>query len=141
MLTNNYSPTSAYTQSKLANLMYGLELARRLEAAGSPVMSVSAHPGYSATNLQSTGPTGFFKAIYKVSNALMAQSPSNGALPEVLAVAGNEARNGAYYGPTRFGDSRGPVGESRISDAAKDQAAAARLWTLSEELLGVTWKV
>jgi NAD(P)-dependent dehydrogenase (short-subunit alcohol dehydrogenase family) len=141
MFTSDYSPTTAYSQSKLANLMYGLELARRLETAGSKVIAASAHPGYSATNLQSTGPTGIFKMVYKVSNKLMAQPASAGALPEVLAVAGNEARNGAYYGPTKFGDSRGPVGESRISDAANDQEAAARLWTLSEELLGITWDV
>ena len=141
MLSNGYSATNAYTQSKLANLMYGLELARRLTAANSEVMSVSAHPGYSATNLQSTGPTGFYKAIYKVSNALMAQSAVDGAVPEVLAAAGSEARNGAYYGPTKFGDARGPVGESRISDAAKDEDAARRLWALSEELLGITFDV
>jgi NAD(P)-dependent dehydrogenase (short-subunit alcohol dehydrogenase family) len=141
MFTNDYSPSTAYSQSKLANLMYGLELARRLDATGSDVMSVSAHPGYSATNLQSTGPTGMFKLVYKVSNKLMAQKASLGALPEVLAVAGNEARNGAYYGPTKFGDSRGPVGESRISDEAQDQTAAARLWALSEELLDITWNI
>lgn len=141
MFANNYSPMTVYAQSKLANLMYGLELARRLEAAGSSVMALSSHPGYSATNLQSTGPTGIFKLMYKVSNKLMAQPPSQGALSEVLAVAGNEARSGAYYGPTRFGDTRGPVGESQISDAAQDQEAAARLWTLSEELLDTTWTI
>lgn len=141
MFTSDYSPTKAYSQSKLANLMYGLELARRLEAADSKVIAASAHPGYSATNLQSTGPTGVFKLVYKVSNKLMAQSPAAGALPEVLAVAGNEARNGAYYGPTKFGDTRGPVGESHISDAARDESAAARLWALSEDLLGMTWNL
>ncbi len=141
MFHDDYSPSTAYSHSKLANLMYGLELARRLEAAGSTVMAASAHPGYAATNLQSTGPTGIVKMIYKVSNKLLAQPASAGALPEVLAVAGNEARNGAYYGPTKFGDSRGPVGESLISDPAKDQDAAERLWTLSEELLGITWDV
>lgn len=140
MMTNGYSPTKAYSQSKLANLMYGLELARRLEAAGSAVTSVSAHPGYSATNLQSTGPTGFFRLIYKVSNAL-AQKASDGAIPEVLAAAGNEAVNGAYYGPTKRSDTRGPVGESRISEVAKNEAAGARLWSLSEELLGMTWDI
>ncbi len=141
MFTKNYSPTRAYGQSKLANIMYGLELARRLDAAGSEVISVTAHPGYSNTNLQSTGPTGLFKMVYKVSNRLMAQGAADGALPEVLAVAGNEAQNGAYYGPTRFGDSRGPVGDSKISDAAMDAEAGARLWTLSEELLGITWDI
>ena len=99
------------------------------------------HPGYSATNLQSTGPTGFFKTIYKVSNKLMAQAATDGALPEVLAAAGKEAQNGGYYGPTKFGDMRGPVGESRVSDAAKDPAAGARLWSLSEELLDIEWTI
>lgn len=141
MFTKRYSPTKAYSQSKLANLMYGLELARRLEAAGSPVISVSAHPGYSATNLQSTGPTGVLKFFYTFSNRVMAQSASDGAVPEVLAAAGDEAQNGAYYGPTRLGDSRGPVGDSRISNAADDADAGARLWALSEELLGIEWTI
>lgn len=141
MFAANYSPSQVYSHSKLANLMYGLELSRRLDAAGSPVISATAHPGYSATNLQSTGPTGLFKLFYKVSNALVAQNASDGALPEVLAAAGTEARNGAYYGPTKFGDMRGPVGESSISNTAKDVEAGARLWTLSEELLGIKWDI
>ena len=141
MFADDYSATAVYAHSKLANLVYGLELARRLEAAGSEVMSVSAHPGYSATNLQSTGPTGVFKFVYKFTNAVLAQSAADGALPEVLAAAGSEARNGAYYGPTRFGDSRGPVGESHVSDAARDEAAGAGLWKLSEDLLGITFDV
>ena len=140
MFANGYSASKAYAQSKLANLMFGLELARRLEAAGSTVKSVSAHPGYSATHLQTTGPTGVLRLVWKVTN-LMALKPSVGALSEVLAVAGSEARNGAYYGPTRLGDTRGPVGDSRISEAAQDKEAAAHLWTLSEELLGITWTV
>lgn len=140
MFANGYSASKAYAQSKLANLMFGLELARRLEAAGSTVKAVSAHPGYSATHLQSTGPTGVLRQVWKVTN-LMALKPSVGALSEVLAVAGGEARNGAYYGPTSLGDTRGPVGDSRISEAAQDKEAAARLWTLSEELLGITWTV
>ncbi len=141
MFANDYSATKVYSHSKLANLMYGLELARRLEAAGSPVISASAHPGYSATNLQSTGPTGLFKTLYKFTNAVMAQKATDGALPEVLAAAGDEAQNGHYYGPTKFGGSRGPVGEANMSDAAQDEAAGARLWSLSEELLDITWNI
>ncbi len=141
MFSKNYSPTTAYSHSKLANLMYGFELARRLEVANSEVIAVSAHPGYSATNLQSTGPTGILKTFYTFSNKLIAQSASAGALPEVLAVAGTGAKNGAYYGPTRFGDTRGPVGESRVSAAARDEEAAIKLWALSEDLLDITWNV
>lgn len=141
MFAANYSPSTVYSHSKLANLVYGLELARRFEAADSAVISATAHPGYSATNLQSTGPTGFFKIIYKFSNALIAQKATDGALPEVLAAAGDEATNGGYYGPTSFADSRGPVGESRISKVAQDPETGARLWTLSEDLLGIKWDI
>ena len=139
MFTKKYSASDAYSQSKLANLMYGLELARRLEGARSPAISVSAHPGYSATNLQSTGRTGLIKRIWAITNVIAAMHPREGSLGEVLAVAGNEARNGAYYGPHRFGDSRGPIGDSTISDAAKDPVAATQLWSLSEKLLGITF--
>ena len=141
MLDNSYSPTGAYGQSKLANLLYGLEPARRLDAAGSGVISASAHPGYSATNLQSSGPTGFFRQLYKLTNIVMAQSAANGALPIVLAAAGSEARNGGYYGPTRFGETRGPAGDSRIADVAKDPAEASQLWSMSENLLSITFTV
>ena len=140
MFTQDYSQSKAYAQSKLANLMYGLELARRLDKLGSPVKSVSAHPGYSATHLLTTATTGIQRYAWKVMN-LTALKPAVGSLSEVLAVAGNEAQNGAYYGPTRFGDMRGPVGDSRISDAAQDRTAAARLWALSEQLLDITWDV
>jgi NAD(P)-dependent dehydrogenase (short-subunit alcohol dehydrogenase family) len=141
MFTDDYSPSKAYAQSKLANLMYGLELARRLDAADSSVISATAHPGYSATNLQSSGPTGIFKLVYKVTNRLLAQPAAAGAVAEVLAAAGAEAKNGAYYGPTKFGDSRGPIGDSRISEAATNEEAASRLWSLSEELLGVSFTI
>ena len=140
MFAKGYSPYKAYAHSKLANLMFSLELARQLETAKSSVISVCSHPGYSATNLQSTGPTGMLSRASKITN-LLAMKPSVGSLSEVLAVAGREAKNGAYYGPTRLGDSRGPVGESRVSDEAKDEIAARRLWTLSEELLGITWTI
>jgi NAD(P)-dependent dehydrogenase (short-subunit alcohol dehydrogenase family) len=140
MFSKNYSPSKAYMQSKLANVMYGLELARRLEKAGSPMKAVCTHPGYTATNLQSTGPTGFLRQLWKVTN-VMALKPSVGSLSEVLAVAGSEAKNGAYYGPTKLGETRGPVGDSKISARAQDRDAATRLWALSEHLLGITWTI
>jgi len=140
MFRDSYSASAAYAQSKLANLMYGFELARRLEAAGSPVKSITAHPGYTASHLQSTGPTGVQRYIWKVMN-LFALSPEVGSTSEVLAVAGDEASNGGYYGPTRFVDSRGPVGDGHVSPVARDAEAAGRLWDLSEELLQITWTI
>ena len=139
MLDNGYTPTKAYTQSKLANMLFGLELARRLESAGSPVMANVCHPGYSATNLQSTGPEGVLNRIYKVLNTVAAQSAYRGALPTVLAVAGDEARAGEYYGPTGLGDTRGPVRNSAIARHARNETDARKLWQLSEELVDFQW--
>ena len=140
MSTKKYSPMAAYCQSKLANLMYGFELQRRLDSVGSKVSSISCHPGYAATNLQSTGPKGFFKIIYKVTNKLMAQSASAGAAPEVLAAAGEEAQPGAYYGPTKMGGAKGPVGDADVASQALDEEAASKLWDLSQELVDFEWK-
>jgi len=139
MLSDNYNPTRAYTQSKLANVMFALELNRRLKASGSLVTAIACHPGYAATNLQSTGPTGAMRVLYRVLNRLFAQSAKAGALPLVLAAAGTEAKAGAYYGPTGPADARGPVGDSVVIEAALDHGAAVRLWAESERLVGFHW--
>src|SRR5262249_20303288 len=75
----SYSPTTSYSQSKFANTVFGLELDRRLRAAGRPVRSVLAHPGYSATNLQFAGPTGLMPLLFRLGNPLFAQSAEQGA--------------------------------------------------------------
>jgi len=139
MLTDNYDPTTAYSQSKLANLLYAQALHHRLVAANSPVMSVACHPGYSATALQSTGPFGLWKLIYGPANALFAQSADRGALPTVLAAAGKEAVSAGFYGPQKFGEARGPVGDAKIAEHAKDRDAMEKLWTRSEDLVGEPW--
>lgn len=142
MLTGHYSPTTSYQQSKLANIVYGMELHRRLDASESSVSSISCHPGYSATNLQSTGPTGFWKPLYKLSNALMAQPASRGAQPLILSAAGVEAKSGGYYGPTGPGDARGKISDSDVAGKiAMDPEAGRKLWALSEELLDITWDI
>ncbi|MEM6413327.1 MAG: oxidoreductase [Pseudomonadota bacterium] len=139
MLTRNYSPTRAYCQSKLANLIFAIELQRRLDACNSRVISVACHPGYSATSLQSTGPSALLKLLYKPTNALLAQSAYNGAIPTVLAAAGNEARPGGYYGPQSMRETRGRVGDARVSDAALNKEIGVRLWRESERLVGHEW--
>jgi len=141
MLDKGYSPTKAYTQSKHANMLFGLELARRLEAAGSSVKSIICHPGYSNTNLQSTGPQGVLNIFYKPLNGLVAQPAIKGAIPTVLAAAGLEAVHGRYYGPTGLGDMRGPVGNARIIPHAQRKGPAKRLWDVSEELVGFEWAI
>ncbi len=139
MSTSDYSPIRAYTQSKLANLLFALELDRRLRASGSAVAAMACHPGYSATNLQSTGPTGIWNLLYKLTNPMLGQSSRHGAIPTVLAAAGTEAEAGGYYGPQSMGESRGPVGEASISSRARDEETARKLWEVSEKLVDFEW--
>ncbi|MEM1401883.1 MAG: SDR family oxidoreductase [Pseudomonadota bacterium] len=141
MLERAYDPSRAYAQSKLANMLFAQELSRRLVAAEHPVMANVCHPGYSNTNLQSTGPEGFFVALYSVLNRVWAQSSYKGSVPTVLAVAGDEAEAGGYYGPVKLMDSLGPVGNARIAGRGRKKSDAQELWHRSEELVGVTWNI
>lgn len=137
----SYSPRAFYQQSKFANVLFGLELDRRVRAAGIPVRSVLAHPGYSATNLQSSGPTGLAKQMMKVSNRLVAQSAAMGALPELYAAVDPAAESGRFYGPGGFREMRGYPAEVQPAAAATNEETARRLWDVSEQLTGVTWKL
>jgi NAD(P)-dependent dehydrogenase (short-subunit alcohol dehydrogenase family) len=141
MLTKNYDSTVAYAQSKLANLLFTFELDRRLRAANSPVACMACHPGYSATNLQSAGVgmeggSGFFRSVYAVTNRIIAQPAERGAYPTVLAAAEPTAEGGAYYGPTWFAETRGPVGRAKVAKQAQDTESARRLWEETERLVG-----
>ena len=135
----DYDPRRAYQRSKFANVVFALELDRRLRAAGSPVKSVLAHPGYSATNLQTTGPTGAMKALLRVGNRLFAQSAERGALPQVHAAAAPGVESGEFYGPDGFNELRGKPTLVRPVERATDPELGRRLWQVSEELTGVTY--
>ncbi len=129
----SYSPFVAYSQSKLANLLFTNELQRRVDKAGQKVMVTAAHPGWTATNLQAHW------GIAELFNPLFGQKPPMGALPTLFAATGLEAIPAGYYGPDGFMEMRGypkPVG---TSSTAQDQAAAARLWDVSEALTGVAF--
>jgi NAD(P)-dependent dehydrogenase (short-subunit alcohol dehydrogenase family) len=127
----------AYGQSKLANLMFALELDRRLRAAGSTVKSLAAHPGYAATNLQFAGPPGLDAAVMKVSNKVIAQSDEMGALPTLYAATEPGLEGGTFCGPDGFLEQRGHPKRVAPSGAARDQDVARRLWEVSEEMTGV----
>jgi NAD(P)-dependent dehydrogenase (short-subunit alcohol dehydrogenase family) len=132
-----YNRWRAYGQSKLANLLFALELDRRLDAAGSPIKSLAAHPGWAATNLQSAAAPTLDRLLMKVGNLVIAQSAEMGALPILCAATEPDLVGGLYIGPDGIAEQRGhprPVG---MTDAARDAGAAARLWELSEELTGV----
>lgn len=139
MLKKGYTPTRAYKQSKLANLLFTFELNRRLKAAGSQVTTVASHPGVSNTQLTETGPKGVLKFLYKLTKPLFAQPAYNGAIPTVLAVAGTEAKAGAYYGPQSMGESKGRVSDAMVAPQALEAEDGAKLWSISEKLVGYSW--
>jgi NAD(P)-dependent dehydrogenase (short-subunit alcohol dehydrogenase family) len=130
----------AYGQSKLANLLFALELDRRLRAAGSTVKSLAAHPGYAATNLQFAGPPGLDAAVMKVSNRVFAQNDEMGALPTLYAATEPGLEGGAFCGPDGFLEQRGHPKRVSPSGAARDEQVARRLWEVSEEMTGVRFE-
>jgi NAD(P)-dependent dehydrogenase (short-subunit alcohol dehydrogenase family) len=133
-----YQRWTAYTQSKLANLLFAYELARRLTAAGSPLKSLAAHPGYAATNLQSHTES-IQDWIMALGNRIMAQSPEMGALPPLYAATVPDLPTGSYYGPDGLFENRGHPKLVDSTPTSKDPTLAAELWTLSESLTGVVY--
>ncbi|WP_460303558.1 oxidoreductase [Actinocorallia aurea] len=135
----SYSPSRAYAQSKFANVLFALELDRRLRAAGDPAISVLAHPGYSATNLQTSGPTGLLSLGGRIGNLLLAQHVSKGALDQLYAATAPGVQGGEFYGPDGLGESRGHPVLVRPVRSATDPETARRLWDVSEKLTGVSF--
>jgi NAD(P)-dependent dehydrogenase (short-subunit alcohol dehydrogenase family) len=132
----SYKAWRAYGQSKLANLLFTVELQRRLTAAGSNVEANAAHPGYAATNLQFHSDNRLFEIIGSVGNRLLAQDENGGSLPTLYAAVADVPGN-SFAGPSGFMEQRGApklVGRSR---AAQDSGVARRLWDVSEQLTGV----
>ncbi len=134
-----YRSMQIYAQSKLACLMFALELHRRAQAAGWDLASLGAHPGISSTNLLDNAPgaEGHVPMIYRIVRATLMQSPAQGALPTLFAATAPEAKSGAYYGPNRMSETRGHPAPARVPPAAFDREASRRLWAVSEDLTGV----
>ncbi|MGW4219402.1 oxidoreductase [Streptomyces bacillaris] len=131
-----YRPNAAYTQSKLANLLFAAELQRRLTRAGSPVISTAAHPGISSTNLMRAErkPSLGFR-VEKFLVGLVAQSAEGGALPTLYAATA-DLPGDSYAGPGRLWGMRGAPKLVGRSARARDSSAARRLWEVSEDLTG-----
>ncbi len=136
-----YSPWRAYGLSKLANLLFAFELDRRARAAGWPLRSLGAHPGYAATNLQQRGPRMAGKrvqtALTGLANTLVGQSPEGGAKPLLRAATDPDLPGGTYIGPGGLAEARGEPKVVAASALAHDRALAARLWEVSSELVEV----
>ena len=132
----SYDRWRAYGQSKLANLLFTLELERRLEDARSAVRAFAAHPGWSATNLQSHTGSALQNGFMAIGNRILAQSDEAGAQPTLFA-ATRDLPGASYVGPNGFQEVRGRPTLVGRSAAATDPEMARRLWALSEELTGV----
>jgi len=132
-----YRRWAAYQQSKLANLLFTLELQRRLTAAGSDVRAIAAHPGYAATNLQFRSESRL-EGMMAIGNRLFAQTEEAGARPTLFA-ASKDLPAASYVGPNGLRGLRGDPTLVGRTAAASDVEMAKRLWTLSEELTGVTF--
>ncbi|MEE3849335.1 oxidoreductase [Gordonia sp. LSe1-13] len=135
-----YRRWRAYGDSKMANLMFGKELAERLAASGSSTSSMVAHPGYAATELQGRSET-IEDVFMKFGNKIFAQSASGGALPTLYAATSPDTTNGGYYGPTEMFGSRGAPGPSGHSKLADDAAIRDELWRVSEKLTDTEFTV
>ena len=141
MYERNYRAATAYGRSKLATTLFGLELDRRLRAAGSPIISTLAHPGITRTNLtprawEHRGRLG--KVLGRI--GLVATQPvEQGALPQLRAATDPEAKGGQFFGPGGLWETRGRVTEAGLSRDAADPAIARRLWAAAERLTGVRY--
>ena len=136
-----YRPMAAYAQSKLACLMFALELQRRSEANGWGVTSLAAHPGISRTDLLPNGSGRWsFAGIMRTYMCFLFQPAAQGALPTLYAASSPFALSGGYYGPMRLGETRGAPGPAAIPVQARDEAVAARLWAESERLSGAVFQ-
>ncbi|MCF7807366.1 MAG: SDR family NAD(P)-dependent oxidoreductase [Candidatus Marinimicrobia bacterium] len=129
-----YIPWRAYGDSKISNLYFTFELRRRIESSESRVLVAVAHPGYSATGLQKL-------AFLKFLNIIVAQSAAMGALPTLRAATAPEVRAGDYFGPDGVGEMRGFPEKVEAKELAHDEEIASKLWAVSEELTGVTFKI
>jgi NAD(P)-dependent dehydrogenase (short-subunit alcohol dehydrogenase family) len=139
-----YSPWRAYGQTKLANLLFTFELARRARAAGTPLIAAAAHPGYAATHLQAVGPEMSGNRIVAWgsdwANRLIAQPDDMGALPQLYAATAPDVQSGEYFGPDGPFEQRGYPKRVRAKRTAYDVDDARRLWEVSEALTGVTYQ-
>jgi NAD(P)-dependent dehydrogenase (short-subunit alcohol dehydrogenase family) len=134
----SYKAWRAYGQSKLSNLLFTAELQRRLIGAGSDVLANAAHPGYSATNLQSHSENRLMEVLMAVGNRVIAQDDKGGSLPTLYAAVADVPGN-SYAGPSGFMEGRGAPALVGRSKEALDEDVARRLWDVSEQLTGVSF--
>lgn len=140
--TRKYSPWTAYSQSKLANVMFMLELQRRFQQANINSISVGAHPGMSGTNIGAALRANASPLKQKVqawTEAIILNSPEQAAAPTLLAATQPEVTGGSYFGPSGFMEIKGPPVPARLASASQDESNAKQLWALAEQLTSVSF--
>lgn len=142
----DYKPMfGAYSQSKLADLVFQMELHRRLSRSGSSIISTGAHPGYAITNLQTSGPAGAvplsFRLIEMILKPVASQDAAHGALPTLFAAVSPQAVAGGYYGPDGPGELKGYPASAKVNPVANDVELSKRLWSETERLVGTKFDI
>jgi len=138
-----YDPADAYAQSKLANLLFTYQLHARLQAAGARTIALAAHPGNARTGLWRTSSRlerALLSPRLRLLNAWLAQSAQMGALPTLRAAVDPAARGGDYYGPGGRSEYTGHPTRVASSARSRDPVAQRRLWEVSEQLTGVSYR-
>jgi NAD(P)-dependent dehydrogenase (short-subunit alcohol dehydrogenase family) len=130
-----YNATLAYGQSKLANLLFIRELARRFRARGIPIVAAASHPGVTRTNLQR------HSRLLAGSVAMFSQEPSQGCLPSLYAATATGVQGGDYFGPGRMMEMVGAPRPARSTPAAKNLEKAGQLWDVSEHFTQVSYGI
>lgn len=136
-----YTAWNSYAQSKLAQMMFGYELQRRVKAAGQNVVAQVCHPGAAKTNLIAESAGTFNKIVWAIMSNVIAQTAEKGAWPEVMCATEENVETGKLYGPTKRGETVGPVDECDLAPHALDVEAGAKLWAISEEKTGIKWSI
>ncbi|MBD50544.1 MAG: short-chain dehydrogenase [Euryarchaeota archaeon] len=126
-----YSKWGSYSQSKISNLCFAIELDRRLKAGGFSTISLASHPGYSNTELQR------YSILWRILNVFFAMSAKKGSEATLFAATNQKATDYIYWGPTGIIEMRGRTGKAKINKKAQDKETAKRLWSISEEMTGV----
>jgi NAD(P)-dependent dehydrogenase (short-subunit alcohol dehydrogenase family) len=135
----NYTAWSSYAQSKLAQMMFAYELQRRVKAADKNVDVQVCHPGASRTNLLQDTASTFNKIVWSLASRVIAQSAEKGSWPEVMCATEEGLGAERLFGPTKRGQTVGPIDECPLDKVALDSDMAAKLWTLSEQKTSLSW--
>jgi NAD(P)-dependent dehydrogenase (short-subunit alcohol dehydrogenase family) len=138
-MEKRYALNSAYSRSKLADLIFAVELQRKIQRSGVNLVSVACHPGYAITNLQNAELSLGIKLIAAILRPIASHDAAHGALPSLYAATSNEVRAGGYYGPSGFLQAKGFPTEVAIPARSLDESLASDLWRLAEQLTGVSY--